>query len=1136
MGTNIVSDIATEISKIDSFISQNDYNNSDRVYKEARKKILNLENEELIRKLTQYLLANLIEEKNKLKFQTLITNLRYNDKIPFLFQLIYENKLVDSIEIIQMKGNKIIHNKLSDEKDINKIKQEIEIKMSKIIEVNKYINLCYFRSILFEMIAEKYYRLGSINYSMFISKKEQKSKDLSEIIIEFSQCVDNYDKTYNQKIKLENYKDSLEKVKAHFNILLGFEKIKEEKFEEALKIFSAVNYNNATMIEEKNKGIHICYERLGEIEEIKGDYEKAIIYYTKINKDEKVFELNIKLNEKKIIECIKAKLYKESFDFFLTIFDSFNKAKNSEYFEIKYNSIKVILIELIVKLAIIAYREGSLEDYKLLLEQLINKINHKEIESKVDELLLELAMIKIEEEENNLFNYIKASLIDENSSEVKKRLFLSLIIINYLSKYPNDTLEILLKHSKNLSFITKESFNVLKNYFKEITTLNELFLISEIFYKIIVSSGLFNNNDCLNIIGTKIIELCRDNNIQEDPKYNDIIEYLILSYQEILITNKNVKSLNSYKNVFFNIIKKDNKFINCISRGLLFLSKNKIIFEKKILNILKTYLMKNEDANILEVVFIQFFQQEPQSQNLPENLEFIFELLINQKKNNFSRQTIDKIFNLLLTLSEGIISSKTSIFYLEKYLMEIMNINPLCYKLIKKIPIEKRGIIISQKLSNYNDKEFGNIQINSNQFKSQLNFKSIITKEELEQIENKLNDQEIVDQLIKFLKRQKELFKYLNLEKITKYFSLSMKELFNLIIENEVIFNENSMINLLNGFYRNNEIEIKETFNVFKKIRKYQKKFPDKIEINLKLEKFLNEKEYLKSNKYDQILNEMFNNISYLYGFSNQHCQFILYILDVPGNNQKNLIAQKMLYFLIEKNYDIGIDIYNKIIVEIHTNDFLIAAPNILINSKISNQIKESALLKLYELMQKDLIILRKIIMQFKTFVDWIIIPDKLLQYLLHLLKNLQNNEMLKEIIFILGNYFSLQKKKQEQFLDDIISIIQGNNAYQYIKNNIKTINKKNELFYLFACLYYIEAPLNIYDEKSLLTAPTNIIIDYIINRNQNIDKRLLLENITYLNDYWKYNAFSPKRDQILRKLFFNNKSSDINKLKLLCC
>ena len=32
MGTNIVSDIATEISKIDSFISQNDYNNSKNLF------------------------------------------------------------------------------------------------------------------------------------------------------------------------------------------------------------------------------------------------------------------------------------------------------------------------------------------------------------------------------------------------------------------------------------------------------------------------------------------------------------------------------------------------------------------------------------------------------------------------------------------------------------------------------------------------------------------------------------------------------------------------------------------------------------------------------------------------------------------------------------------------------------------------------------------------------------------------------------------------------------------------------------------------------------------------------------------------------------------------------------------------
>ena len=281
MGNNIIEKIGPEISKIDDFISQNDYKNSEITYLKAKEQILNLEKEELIEKLTNYLLSNIIEEKNQIKFQALITNLRNKDKIPFLFQLIYENKLVDSIEKIQLNGNIIINSKLSEEKekDIDKIKQEIESKMKKIIEVNKYIKLYYFQSIIFEMIAEKYYRLGSINYSNFVSKKEQKSKDLAEIIDEFTQCVDNYNKTYNQKKKLNNYMDCLEKVKAHYIILFGFEKIKEEKFEEALNCFNTVNYNNATMIEEKNKGSYICYEKLGAIEEIKENYEKAIFYY-----------------------------------------------------------------------------------------------------------------------------------------------------------------------------------------------------------------------------------------------------------------------------------------------------------------------------------------------------------------------------------------------------------------------------------------------------------------------------------------------------------------------------------------------------------------------------------------------------------------------------------------------------------------------------------------------------------------------------------------------------------------------------------------------------------------------------------------------------------------------------------------
>ena len=243
-----------------------------------------------------------------------------------------------------------------------------------------------------------------------------------------------------------------------------------------------------------------------------------------------------------------------------------------------------------------------------------------------------------------------------------------------------------------------------------------------------------------------------------------------------------------------------------------------------------------------------------------------------------------------------------------------------------------------------------------------------------------------------------------------------------------------------------------------------------------------------------------------------------------------------MLYFLIDKNYDIGIEIYNKIIVQFNPEKFLITITSILINKSISNAIKESTLIHLYQIMIKEQNLFEKIIKIFKEFVDWIIIPDKLLQYFINLLKNIQNQDIFKEIIFFLGNYFSLPKIKQEKYLNEIISIVQGNNYYQYIINNVKSINKKNELFYLFSCLNYIKEPLVFLDENLIITIPTTQIIDYIMDKNKKINREKLLENITYLNNYWKYKDFSPKRDQILRKLFFNNKSNDINRLKLLCC
>lgn len=250
-------------------------------------------------------------------------------------------------------------------------------------------------------------------------------------------------------------------------------------------------------------------------------------------------------------------------------------------------------------------------------------------------------------------------------------------------------------------------------------------------------------------------------------------------------------------------------------RLIIFIQK-KISFDKKVLNILKDFLVKNKDGNLLQIILIQYQNQENIS---IEDIEIIYQLLLYYQEQN-QVQKVEQIFKFLLEMKEEIIISRTSINNLENYFGEI-NIHPLAYELISKIPIKNRGIILSQKLIDYEDCKDQSkfIQLNNDNLKNELSFKVTIEKEELAKIEDKLDDPEIVEKLIYFLKHQKNLYKYLNIEKISKFYSLENKQLFNLLLENEIKFNQPSLINILKGFYRNNEKEIIEVFNFFKRLR-----------------------------------------------------------------------------------------------------------------------------------------------------------------------------------------------------------------------------------------------------------------------------------------------------------------------------
>ena len=507
---NLKSEISKKIYEMKDYIESFNYEKSKEIYEAIKLELSKIDKEDDVNEIAQYLILSHTKPEIAIKFSALIENLKPGDKLKYLFKLIYENELAESIDKSEEQGiiNSLLFRKEKEDKNnFEKMMKDINIKMNRIIIVDKYIDFLQFKSLMFEKIAEKYFKLGSLLYSNYSTNKNQKSLELQEVVNLFTQCIENYQKTGNQKVKLEEYSSALERVKAHQNILRGREYMKEEKFEDALKCFQQIEVNISNIVEEKNKGIYSCYEKLGEKKEQEKNYEKAIEYYMLIDNKFKIFELNIKINELLIIDCIKGKKFENTLVYFQTIFDLVNKAQNKEFIELKYTKIFNLFIELIVRIAIISYQNNNLKYYIETLENIKADLQNEGIISEIKQLLLELRMLQ-KNNENIFFEHIQKSL-NSGNSEIKQRFNLSFLIIKYFKEKPLDTLSILLGRDIKLEYLTQEGFNELIKFFKEKKNLNDLYLISKLIYKIIVSVGLFQRIEYLNIIGLKIQEINR---------------------------------------------------------------------------------------------------------------------------------------------------------------------------------------------------------------------------------------------------------------------------------------------------------------------------------------------------------------------------------------------------------------------------------------------------------------------------------------------------------------------------------------------------------------------------------------------------------------------------------------------------
>lgn len=74
-------------------------------------------------------------------------------------------------------------------------------------------------------------------------------------------------------------------------------------------------------------------------------------------------------------------------------------------------------------------------------------------------------------------------------------------------------------------------------------------------------------------------------------------------------------------------------------RLIIFIQKN--IFDKKVLNILKDFLVKNKDGNLLQIILIQYQNQENIS---IEDIEIIYQLLLYYQEQN-QVQKVEQILN-----------------------------------------------------------------------------------------------------------------------------------------------------------------------------------------------------------------------------------------------------------------------------------------------------------------------------------------------------------------------------------------------------------------------------------------------------------------------------------------------------------
>ena len=1126
---------------INSYMAQLDELIKTENFEEAKKRFIKYQNE--LKKNSSRdkrhemvdILMELLEPETKNNLKNYINNLVSADKIYLIFKEIYEEKLIKSCDF-EIK-------ELSKEKEIKEYIEKTEKIFGMIGLVSKV-------SVINERLSNLYFKLVDIKFQNL--SKNRNLKEIEEIIELQEKSLQYIKNTINneQRVECEKFLEELLNIKYQ---LIGVDKMNERKYDEALEFFKKVTKED----EEVLGCIEKCYEEIMLENEKSHNFEKALealehLHNNQYRIKQKKVELNMKLLYQKIQNKLKEKNYASVIDLYYDLLEfKLDEGLDEKYFEQDFEKYTELFISNLISITFDSYKENKLSELVKKLEEKSSKFKKEKVLFYLKDLLNNLSQIQKDKNILSLDNIINNLLSQIQLSEIKQRIFLIFLVEYYLNKENKQKILETLNNSKiDFIYLTSEGKSILYNLLKaeDMNNTDMIFLISKIIYKITIKE-VEPSKTLYQIVGLKIQKSYKHKASHANLSFYDSVKELMKIFQNIILkSNYGLKdAIVIYTNLLFGLEQLRKEAIKGLVAFVQYRD-NEILANDIIYFFIDYILSKNEEINnLLETVLQQIKLQKNIEKGI---LLLLLKLLIfyKREKNDISSQ--EKIIKLLI--EENIDKKLLIDFQVIKNINEYLKLGKnsgLIFEFIyihNKIPEEHRTFDMNEAYNKYLDKKAnkeGNqkkeeVKLVPYQIINILKLSNTINEENQSQIEDILNDADTAKYYLNRLKSSENLYKTMNLKKVSSHFYKHNFEIFEFVCERKKEWPEKALLNLLNGFYKEdtneNALFIEETFKIFRLIKEYQKDLPEIIKKNLEIEEKLSKPSYYKLENEDfRIYEEMIKDFIDLHGFSIRHKKFIAQFNKFSFNINHNIYAN-FLNLIADKNFDIGKNIFIKSINRVKLDFFINKYPKIISNTLINTSYKSYVIRRLdkelnNQINSKEQI--TQLIVHIKYFIDWIILPPKVINTFYTILKkNFDDVNIKKELIFSFGNYFSTKKGEQKEFFNKVKDLIINEPIYQKLISKKFDKYSEEELFYIYSNAQYYDKD----DFSNPDDLPINVIAKYICEHQHFYEYEEIVEKIKNFSKRLELPKFSTERDLSLRQLFLSQEPKLLDYLEII--